>query len=212
MTDVKERIQQKAHDLFMHYGVRSVTMDEIALQLGISKKTIYHFFSDKNELVDEVMNLKIKCSEQNCLHDKMRAKDPVHEMFLAIEMMQEMFENMNPAIMNDLEKFHPSAFKKFYQYKYSFIYAQIKDNVERGIEQGLYRNDFNADIIIKLRLETMLLFFNQSLFPSSKYSMFEVARELTEIFLFGIVTLKGHKLVIKYQKERIKKLNKDVAN
>ena len=208
---MKDRIQQKAHDLFMHYGVRSVTMDEIAVQLGISKKTIYHFFSDKDELVDMVMDYKIKCSENDCLHNKAQAHDPIHEMFLVIEMMQKMFENMNPSIMNDLEKFHPNAFKKFYQHKYNFIYKQLVDNLEKGRAAELYRNDFNLDIIIKLRLETMLLSFNQSLFPSSKYTLFDVARELTENFLFGIATLKGHKLITKYQKERHKKLNNEAT-
>ena len=150
MTDVKERIQQKAHDLFMHYGVRSVTMDEIALQLGISKKTIYHFFSDKDELVDEVMNLKIKCSEQNCLQDKERAKDPDHEMFLAIEMMQEMFETSEAMAreLGKIESFDDEGARNLYRtiglgaLKYFMLKVDPKKNMLFNPAESV---DFNGN-------------------------------------------------------------------
>lgn len=205
MTDVKDRIKQKAHDLFMMYGVRSVTMDEIALQAGVSKKTIYQFYADKDELVDAVMQFKIECSEACCISNNSEAENPIHEMFLVIEMIQQMFENMNPTILGDLEKFHPFAFHRLQNHKYNFIYTNIKDNLERGIAAGYYRDDFDIDVIIKLRLETMMLQFNQHVFPSSQYNLIDIAVPITENFLYGIATLKGHKLITKYKQQRNKK-------
>lgn len=204
---MKERIKQKSHDLFMQYGVRSVTMDEIALQMGVSKKTIYQYYADKDELVDAVMVDIINYNQDCCLKDRQSAKDAIHEVFLAIDMMQEMFQNMNPTILFELEKYYPKSFEKFKQHKYSFLYKVLKENIERGISEELYRSELDLDIMIKLRLETMMMPFNQILFPKSKYSLIKVETEFTTNFLFGLATIKGHKLITKYQQDRSKKTN-----
>ncbi len=200
-----ERIKQKAHDLMMQYGIRSVSMDDIAGALGISKKTIYQFFADKDELVEAVIAAKLQHNQICCLQDKQRAKDAVHEIFLAIEMMQEVFQEMNPALVNDLEKFHQKAYRQLLDHKYQFLYQLLSDNIRWGITDGLFREDINIDIIVKARLECMLLAFNQQLFPKSRYTLVEVETQLTEQFLYGLATLKGHKLISKYQQDRLKK-------
>lgn len=191
----------------MQYGVRSVTMDEIALQMGVSKKTIYQYYADKDELVDAVIMDIITYNQDCCMKDRQLAKDAIHEVFLAIDMMQEMFRNMNPSILFELEKYYPKSFEKFKQYKYSFLYKVLKENIERGIEEELYRSDVEVDVIIKLRLETMMMPFNQILFPKNKYSLIKVETEFTTHFLFGLATIKGHKLITKYQQDRTKKTN-----
>ncbi|MEI9955780.1 MAG: TetR/AcrR family transcriptional regulator [Ferruginibacter sp.] len=204
---MKDRIKQKAHDLFMQYGVRSVTMDEIAVQMGASKKTLYQYYADKDELVEAVMADIIKYNQECCMKDKSTAKDAIHEIFLAMDMMQEMFQNMNPAILHELEKYYPVSFEKFKQHKYSFLYKVMTENIQRGIAEELYRDDMDIDIMVKLRLETMMLPFNQTLFPKSKYSLLRVQVEFTTNFLFGLATIKGHKLITKYQQDRTKKTN-----
>ena len=204
---MKDRIKQKAHDLFMQFGVRSVTMDEIAVQMGASKKTIYQYYADKDELVDAVMVDIITYNQNCCKKDKLSAKDAVDEVFLAMDMMQDMFQNMNPGILFELEKYYPQSFEKFKHHKYSFLYHALTENIERGIEEELYRSDFDIDVLIKLRLETMMLPFNQMLFPKTKYSLIKVETEFTTNFLFGLATIKGHKLITKYQQDRTKKKN-----
>jgi len=196
----------------MQYGVRSVTMDEIAVQMGVSKKTIYQYYADKDELVDAVMVDIIRYNQDCCMKDRQSAKDAVHEVFLAIDMMQEMFQNMNPTILFELEKYYPVSFEKFKQHKYSFLYRVLKENLERGISEELYRDDIDIEILIKLRLETMMMPFNQVLFPKSKYSLIKVETEFTTNFLFGMATIKGHKLITKYQQDRTKKTNTNEKN
>lgn len=200
-----ERIKQKAHDLVMQYGIRTVSMDDIAGALGMSKKTIYQYFADKDELVEAIIADKIKQSQDACLHDKGQAKDAIHEVFLAIEMMQEVFQNMNPAVVFDMEKFHPKAYTRFTEYKYNFLYKVLKENIERGVKEELYRADADADVLVKARLENLMLAFNQRIFPKNKYSLVHVETQLTEFYLFGLASQKGHKLILKYQQERIKK-------
>ncbi len=209
---MKDRIKNKAHDLFMQYGVRSITMDEIALQMGASKKTIYQYYADKDELVDAVMGDVITHNQDCCMKDKQSAKDAIHEVFLAIDMMQEMFQDMNPSILFELEKYYPKAFDKFKQHKYSFLYQVLNENIKRGITEELYRSDIDIDILVKVRLETMMLPFNQMLFPKSKYSLIKVETELTTHFLFGLATVKGYKLITKYQQDRTKKTNTNEKN
>src|ERR1700754_5091546 len=97
--DVKERILTKAAELFMRYGIRSITMDEIAAQLGISKKTIYQFFTDKDEMVEAVVDEEITHNELECQRFSSSCENAVHEIFIAIEEMEEMLKAMNPLIM-----------------------------------------------------------------------------------------------------------------
>lgn len=196
----------------MQYGVRSVTMDEIAVQMGVSKKTIYQYYADKDELVEAVMVDIIHHNQECCTKDTQSANDAVHEVFLAIDMMQEMFQNMNPGILFELEKYYPASFEKFKQHKYSFLYKILKANLERGIKEELYRDNIDTEILIKLRLETMMMPFNQVLFPKNKYSLIRVATEFTTNFLFGLATIKGHKLITKYQQDRTKKTNTNEKN
>ncbi len=207
--EVKERIQLRATEMFLQYGVRSVTMDEIAEQSGVSKKTVYQFFSDKDELVAAVLGAVISHNQECCMSDKQKANDAIHEIFLAMEMMQEMFQNMNPSIIYELEKYHPKAFNLFIKHKHEFLKNVFLENIQRGINEELFRTDFDAEAIVKARLETMMLAFNTQLFPKTKYKLVDVEMQLTEHYVFGLVTAKGHKLILKYQQERTKKLTKN---
>src|SRR5664279_3582554 len=102
----KERILEKATELFLRYGIRSITMDEIAAQLGISKKTIYQFFTDKDAMVEAVVEVEMKRNEENYRGFQSIAENAVHENFLAMDGLQEMLKGMNPQLIHDLEKHH----------------------------------------------------------------------------------------------------------
>jgi len=202
--EMRDRIKQKADELFRSYGIRSVTMDEIATRLGASKKTIYQFFADKDELVDEVIGDLLIYNQTCCNKDRAKSIDAIHEVFLAMEMVQQMLENMNPVILYDIERNHPSTFVKFLQHKNKFLFQVIKENIERGKKEELYRLDVNTDVIAKIRLETMFLPFNPEIFPKSKFNLVDLEHQLIEHFLFGVATMKGHKLILKYQEQRKK--------
>ncbi|MEO7961725.1 MAG: TetR/AcrR family transcriptional regulator [Ginsengibacter sp.] len=200
--EIKDRIKLKADELFRRYGIKSVTMDDIASQLGVSKKTIYQSFSDKNELVDEVIGNILQFNRECCQRDKSKASNAIDEVYLAMEMMQAMFDNMNPSIIFDIERNHPATYKKFLDHKYEYLFKIVRENIERGKLEELYRPEIDAEVIAKIRLETMMLPFNEEIFPKTKYSLVRLQQELIECFLFGLVTLKGYKLITKYQKER----------
>jgi AcrR family transcriptional regulator len=202
--DNKERILEKATQLFMRYGIRSITMDEIAAQLGISKKTIYQFFTDKDAMVEAVVNEEMKQNEEDCRGFSLSAENAVHEIFQAMDGIEEMLKSMNPQLMYDLEKHHPAAFKRLKQYKYHFLYAMIMENLERGIREDLYRTDLNADITSRHRIESAFMPFNQEAFPHNKYPMNQTCQELAILYLHSICNAEGKKLIDKYLNERNK--------
>ena len=199
---MKDRIQSKAHELFLQYGIRSVSMDDIAAQLGISKKTLYQYYTDKDELVDAVLQFEIEQGQQDCQQCLQQSKDAVDEIFLTMERIIEQFRNMNPMVLYDLQKFHFDSFQRFLKYKNGFLGEVIRKNIDRGIKEELFRPEINADILSKFRLESMLMAFNMNVFPPRKYNLAEVTVEIIEHYLYGLATLKGHKLILKYKQER----------
>jgi AcrR family transcriptional regulator len=205
--EIRDRIKSKADELFMRYGIRSVSMDDIAAHLGMSKKTIYQYFSDKDELVDAVVQEDIKEIQHDCNTCTADARDAVEEIFLTMERIVEQFRNMNPMVIYDLEKFHFRSYKKFMEHKNRFLLEIIRNNLEKGIAEGLYRPEINADVMAKFRLESMMMPFNIDLFPPTRYNLADVTKEIIVHFLYGIASLKGYQLILKYQSEFSKKIS-----
>lgn len=199
--EVKERIQGKALEMFMRYGIRSVSMDEIAGQLGMSKKTLYQHFVDKDQLIEAVVSDDVRRGEQDCLSSCRTAENAVEEVFILMQSVLKQIREMNPVVVYDLQKFHPRAFKHFEKHKNEFILSMVKQNMERGIREELYREEISIDILSRYRLECMFIPFNMDVFPPSKYEVASVTKEIMVHFTYGIATPKGFKLIQKYLKE-----------
>lgn len=207
-NDTRGRIRSKASEMFMKWGVRSVSMDDIANGLGASKKTLYQYFSDKDELVDAVVEQIVAENQYLCDIDRMEAANAVEEIFKAMDMVEVMFRNMNPSILYDLQKYHPKAFARFLKHKNDYLYSVVRSNLERGINEEFYRDDINVELLSRFRVESMMMFFNPEFFGRQKFNFAEVQQKIMEHFLFGVASLKGHKLILKYQQEREKKISK----
>lgn len=205
--DTGLRIKQKAHELFMQYGLRSVSMDDIATSLGISKKTIYLYYADKDELVDAVVDAEFTKNESICEYDKLHSKNAIEEIFLAMDMVAEMLSSMNPSLVFDMQKYYPKAFQKFHKHKNDYLYNVIKDNIIRGIQEELYRPELRVDTIARFRVECIMIPFNPEFYSKMKYNLAEIEEEFIIHFLFGMASPKGYKMIVKYQQERIIKSN-----
>ncbi|HEX7902335.1 MAG TPA: TetR/AcrR family transcriptional regulator [Chitinophagaceae bacterium] len=203
--EAKERILLKAEELFMQYGIRSVSMDDIANNLGMSKKTLYQYYADKDELVDAVVDGHIKMIQTDCVGCQKDATDAVHEIFITMERIMQEFNNMNPMLLYDLEKFHFRSYQRFKEHKDKFLAEVIRKNIEWGIKDELYRPDLNVDVMCKFRLESMMIPFNVAVFPPGKYNLATVSEHIIEHFVYGLATIKGHKLTQKYNDQRQKK-------
>ncbi|TAM94310.1 MAG: TetR/AcrR family transcriptional regulator [Chitinophagaceae bacterium] len=205
--EVGERIAEAGFNLFRQYGVRAITLDEIALQLGISKKTIYEHFAGKDELVTEVLRQRLVQSKDQFEDSTSKAKDAVEANMLMMQFLDNMFINMNPIVLVDLQKYHPGAFRLFHEHMYGFVLDRMKHNILRGIKEGLYREDTDVEIMARFRIESCNLCFKPGIFPKDHFEMSRVQRQLLEHFLFGIATEKGHKIILKYREKILNKNN-----
>jgi len=202
---MKERIQQKAEELFKRYGIRSVTMDDIAGQLGISKKTIYQFYSDKDALVKDIFKGITDENKKKCTEFRSIAENAIHEQLLSSDAAQEIFINMNSSVLFDLNRFHPAVFAEFEKFKKQFLFNTIKENIQRGIKEGLFRRDIDINIITWLRLEMISGIFHNEEVITGKTKPHRFEDEMKDFFLHGICTEKGLNLISKYKHQRQKK-------
>ncbi len=207
----KERILGKAEELFMQFGIRSVSMDDIANGLGMSKKTLYQYFTDKDELVMGVAEGHITEIEGECVMCKGGANDAIHEIFMTMDYIVQQLSNMNPMVVYDMEKFHFKAYQRFLEHKSKFLPQVIKNNLEWGIQDELYRPDINIDVLSKFRVESMMIPFNMMLFAPGKYNLGMISEIILENFTYGLATIKGYKLIQKYNDQRKKNLSYDVV-
>lgn len=198
--EIKDRILEKAHELYMRYGIKSITMDEIAGHLGISKKTIYQSYKDKDELVSAVFNRMIIANKCACEGGRENSDNAIHEQFLCSDVVQEMFNKMNPSILHDINRYHPKVYGELEKHKKEFVFEMIKTNLQRGIDEGLFRPEMQVDIIARLHLEVISLLHDTEFVH--KYGMISIEKELNDFFLNGSVTAKGKELITKYKQER----------
>lgn len=172
--DKQEQILNATAQLYSKYGIKSVTMDDISRHLGISKKTLYQFVKDKNDLVEKVImseDSKLK-KEFDKISDK--NKNAIDELLEVHVFVNGIFKNYNPAKEYDLQKYHPEIYKKVYETRRHNMYKATLENIKKGQLQGVYRKDLDAAIIAKLhvfRVENII-----------EYDMFEVSEIISDHF------------------------------
>ena len=197
--EIKKRIVTTTHQLLMQFGVRSVSMDDIAGNLGMSKKTLYQYFKDKNEIIEQVVADIILHNEGLCNCNKKETENAVHEMFMVINMLKELFQNMNPSVMFDLQRYHPKAYKKIAEHRNHYLFKIVKENLESGIKEKLYRKDVDVDILARFRIDTMFLPFSIEFQKSTKKNMMDCQVQIILNFLYGLVTKKGYEVAEGYR-------------
>lgn len=202
-TDTKLKILKGATELFMRYGIRSVSMDNISNHLGVSKKTLYQYFKDKDEMVFSVTEAQLiqdKCELEEIAKD---SKNAVEELVKLSACLRENFRDMNPSLLFDLQKYHHNAWNLWIQYKNDLIKNQIIRSLKQGKEEGYFRSEVNTEIVTILRLETIQMAFDPIIFPKDKFELTEVQMQIFEHFIHGLFTDKGKKLYDKYKQKTI---------
>jgi len=186
-----QQLLEQVTGLFMQYGVRSLTMDDIARHLGISKKTLYLCVADKAELVERTMTAYMEKDSTMMEQIHADAANAIDEMFLMAQHVSEHLTKMHPSILFDLEKYYPKAHKLFMDYKLKTIRGVLTRNMQVGIEQGLYRENLNADIISGLYVGRMDVIFDDALFPRAQFNAAQIYTETIRYHIRGIASEKG---------------------
>lgn len=198
-TEVKSKIAVEALHLFFHNGIKSVSVDDIARHLSISKKTIYKWYENKDDLVYAAVEGYIQGIQKECEVFTDQASNAIDELFIIMGMMRKVFSNIHPAIFYDLQKYHAKSWKRWQEHKDGFILTHIKQNLSRGIREGLFRSDLDIEVMAQLRQVQIELPFNRLVFPPHQYNLQRVQLACLEHFMLGIATLKGHKLINEYK-------------
>lgn len=197
--DTKKKILIAIRELFFKLGIKRVTMDEIATQLGISKKTLYQHFEDKDQMIDEMVELTIEEQKNQlcCIGDE--SQDPIHEIIQVGKFMAGMLSKINPVFFYDMKKYYPKQWRKFQSFKHDYAKDQIVENLKKGVSLGLYRPDLNIEIIAQYRIVQIDIILQGEAFDAQHFNLADLGKEITELFMHGIATLKGHKLINKYK-------------
>jgi AcrR family transcriptional regulator len=196
-SDNKEKILRGTEDLFMKYGVRSISMDDIARHLGISKKTLYQHFADKEELVMLVSKSHLERNAKEFETILETSENSVEELARISSCMKRNLEGLNQTMLFDIQKFHPKAWSVWIDFKHKYIRESVIRNLKQGIEDGYIRPDVNPEIMAIIRIELIQLAFNPDIFQREKYNMVEVHSQIFDHYVFGLVTEKGRKLYLK---------------
>ncbi len=187
---MEARIIEISTRLFSTYGIKSITMDEISKELGMSKKTIYQYFEDKKTLINAVVEHAVASEAAKIAVIENSNLNPIEEMFHHMKQAKEMLSNMNVTFLYDLQKYFPMAFAKYEKFKFENV-STVEKNLERGIKLGLYMEDINVKILAKFRVESVDMGFDPRIFNKDEFTLLEIQLETMAHFLRGILSPKG---------------------
>lgn len=201
MSDKLSHIVSRSTDIFLRYGIRSVNMDDVAKHLHISKKTLYQYVKDKNDLVRKAMF--DMCSQHDSSISSICSSDlnAIDELFGITEYVTGILKGMHPSVHFDLEKYHPEVWHEMQTFERESITKCMTANIEKGISEGLYREDLNIPIIVKMYIARFDAVFDSEIFPPSEYEFAEVQWEVFRYHIRGIASEKG----IEYLRKKVKK-------
>ncbi|SFS47016.1 TetR/AcrR family transcriptional regulator [Lutibacter maritimus] len=194
---MKEKILQKSGEFFLKFGFKSVTMDDIANELGISKKTIYKYFGNKEELVDEsISHLHgVILKSVSCICDK--GYNAIEENFEIKNTFKDLFKNTDDSPMYQLQKYYPKTYNKLMTDEFHMFKNCILKNIEKGINEGLYRDNINIELITKFYFSLVMSVHDTNLHKYNKNTINTLELKALEYHTRAIATEKGIKILEK---------------
>ena len=197
---MRENIISTAENLFLRFGFKRVTMDDIAREMAISKKTIYQFFKDKNEIVCSATEhyLKKECCLMEATEEE--SENVIEHLVKTSKHLRRQMTGVNPGAMYDLRRYFPEGWKIYTHYKQEVFLKSLIKILKKGIKEGYFRSDLDPEILGIMRMEQIQMPFDENLFPRDKYEFTQVQMQLLSHFLSGILTEKGKELLKNYSK------------
>ncbi|NNF02698.1 MAG: TetR/AcrR family transcriptional regulator, partial [Bacteroidia bacterium] len=181
--------------------IKRVTMDEIAKDLHISKKTIYENFNNKTEIISSLVIHDFNQHKVEFESMKERSQNAIDELVGVLQYVTRLYKEINPNFFYDIHKHYYSAWEQLQKFKDEWMLKTIEDNLRSGIEEGLYRDSIRINVISRMRMIQFEGLMDPQSYPPREFDLVEVQKQLLEHFIFGITTLKGHKLFEKKLKQ-----------
>jgi len=196
--DIKTQILEKAEDLFLRYGLKSVTMDDIARKLGMSKKTLYQYVDNKTDLVSKIMLAHIEAEKAMMEEVKGNSGDAIEEMLKVGRYAVQQLRKLSPALVYDLQKYYQNIWLLLQKLHRGHGQQMIQDNIERGKVQGVYRADVNAEILAKMYVMSTFSLVDEEIFPLKDFNKEKLFIEFIKYHIHGMASEKGLELYKKH--------------
>lgn len=195
MEDKANEIIHAASNLFKRYGIRSISMEELSRQMGISKKTIYQHFADKNDLVEKTILFIME--EKGCILKELIQKNlnAIDELFAMFDYANELIRDHKPTLEFDLKRFYPQVFNKIRDFHRNSVLSITLNNLIKGKAEGYYRNDFDAQIIAKLHVLRIENLMHSDLITPEEIHSNAFYNEVFKYHIYGIISQKGHQFI-----------------
>jgi AcrR family transcriptional regulator len=194
----QDSILAKAFEMFKRYGIRSVTMDDIARELGISKKTLYQSVENKADLLEQIFRMHMR--EERAAMEEIRkaTSDAVEEMLGIGRYVVEKVSGISPNMIYDLQKYYQPQWRQMKAEMQEHVYSVIIDNLQRGIEQGLYRRELSPTIVARLYVGKSLLATEEDTLQACQGDAGALHQELVLYHMYGIASARGRQLLEKH--------------
>ena len=195
----KEKIVNGALELYMRMGVKSVNMDEVATNLGISKKTLYVYFDNKQDLVNHCFQKHYDLVSEMINTSAAQFENAIDELFAIDESCSIIMKQINPYLLGELKRYYPNTWALIEQLKQKVFFNIMKKNLNKGIKQEIYRKEIDVDVIAMLMINRIDTLINEEVFPLTQYDFRKLLTEIRIYHLRGIATIKG----INYLEQKI---------
>ena len=193
MNEKLDHLLKQAGEIFMRYGLKSVTMDDVCRELGISKKTLYQYVSDKNDLIAKVLDQDIQEDEKVICALQTSGLSAIDELLHIQKMVTEKVQHMHSSIIYDLKKYYPESWGRIIRHRNEFIVGCIEQNIIKGQQEGVFRTDLHSALIAKIYASRIEVSIDPSLYSGLKITPAEVYAEAMRYHIRGIATEKGLK-------------------
>ena len=202
MNEKLTLILQTSGKLFKKYGIRSISMDDIAKEMGMSKKTLYQYVENKPDLIEKLLAHFVDDSQACIVEDDQNLN--AIDILLRVSMkVSEEMKDFNPVVAFDLEKFYPALYRSFVMAKREHVYKHIKENLDQGVKEGIYRSDIDADLVAKLYVQKLRDVHDPEFLSSVEFSQEKVFQVMFENHIRGISNAEG----IAYYERKMNELN-----
>ncbi len=186
-----ENIVEKVSNLYQKYGIKSVTMDDVSRELGISKKTLYAYVANKEELVEKFIEYKTDQKRCNVEWIQEQELNAIEELLAVNEHVVEMLKNFNPSTEYDLKKYYPELYKNLRKHRMDSMYKAVLSNIEKGKKEGYYRTELNGEIIAKIYVSRIENSFESEMFTLEELTSAKFINEMMIYHIRGIANKKG---------------------
>jgi AcrR family transcriptional regulator len=206
MDEKVDRILAESLRLFMKNGIRSISMDDIAKELGMSKKTIYQFVANKTELVEMVLNFMREKESNVCIDGDITKMNAIDVLLAVSRNVSRHMKDLNPINAYELQKYYPSIYREFILKKRDHVYTTLKQNFEQGIAEGIYRNDLDIDLVARLYIQKLVDVHDPEFLSSVNFGFEKVFQVMFDNHIRGIANAEG----LAYYEKQIKTLNYNI--